>query len=162
MTRFVGIDVGAETHMVAVVDESGTVLRKSTAFGEDAAGYRRLRELLGDPDGQMVAMEATGIYWRNLFAALVTDGFSVALVNPLRTNRFAEEELARTKTDAIDALGIARFAAQKRPRAAQLPDSGTEELRELERLRERVAKDFADRLRQLHRAVDRGFPEFTR
>lgn len=101
MTRFVGIDVGAETHMVAAVDESGTVLRKSTAFGEDAAGYRRLRELLGDPDGQMVAMEATGIYWRNLFAALVTDGFSVALVNPLRTNRFAEEELARTKTDAM-------------------------------------------------------------
>lgn len=40
MTRFVGIDVGAETDMVAVVDESGTVLRKSTAFGEDAAGYR--------------------------------------------------------------------------------------------------------------------------
>jgi transposase len=64
VTRFVGIDVGAETHMVAVVDESGTVLRKSTAFGEDAAGYRRLRELLGDPDGQMVAMEAAGIYWR--------------------------------------------------------------------------------------------------
>ena len=38
----------------------------------------------------------------------------------------------------------------------------TEELRELERLRERVAQDFADRLRQLHRAVDLGFPEFTR
>jgi transposase len=38
----------------------------------------------------------------------------------------------------------------------------TEELRELERLRERVAKDFADRLRQVHRAVDLGFPEFTR
>ena len=75
---------------------------------------------------------------------------------------FAEEELRRTKTDAIDALGIARFAQQKRPRVAQLPDSVTEELRELERLRERVAGDFADRLRQLHRAVDLGFPEFTR
>ena len=37
--------------------------------------------------------------------------------------RFAEEELRRTKTDAIDALGIARFAQQKRPRAAQLPDA---------------------------------------
>jgi transposase len=38
----------------------------------------------------------------------------------------------------------------------------TEELRELERLRERLAEDFAGRLRQLHRAVDLGFPEFTR
>jgi transposase len=83
-------------------------------------------------------------------------------LNPLRTRRFAEEELQRTKTDAIDALGIARFAAQKRPPAAQLPDSATEELRELARLRERLAEDFASRLRQLHRAVDLGFPKFTR
>jgi transposase len=33
----------------------------------------------------------------------------------LRTRRFAGEDLARTKTDSIDALGIARFGAQKRP-----------------------------------------------
>jgi transposase len=52
-----------------------------------------------------------------------------------------EEELQRTKTDAIDALGIARFAAQKRPPAAQLPDVATEELRELARLRERLAEN---------------------
>ena len=44
------------------------------------------------------------------------------MLNPLRTRRFAEEELQRTKTDAIDALGIARFAAQKRPPPARLPD----------------------------------------
>ena len=36
------------------------------------------------------------------------------MLNPLRTRRFAEEELQRTKTDAIEALGIARFAVQKR------------------------------------------------
>jgi transposase len=52
------------------------------------------------------------------------------VLNPLRTGRFAEEELQRIKTDAIDALGIARFAAQKRSPAAQLPDSATEELHE--------------------------------
>ena len=109
-----------------------------------------------------MALEATGHYWRNLFVALLAKGYAVAVLNPLRTRRFAEEELQRTKTDAIDALGIARFAAQKRPPAAQLPDFATEELRELARLRERLAEDFASRLRQLHRAVDLGFPEFTR
>lgn len=83
-------------------------------------------------------------------------------MNPLRTARFAEEELRHTKTDAIDALGIARFAQQKRPRAAYSPDAVTEELRELERLRERLVEEFAGHLRQLHRAVDLGFPEFTR
>jgi transposase len=89
-------------------------------------------------------------------------GYAVAVLNPSRTRRFAEEELQRTKTDAIDALGIARFAAQKRPPATQLPDVATEELRVLSRLRDRLQEDFASRLRQLHRAVDLGFPEFTR
>jgi transposase len=121
-----------------------------------------LFELLGPAEGCLVALEATGHYWRNVFIALLAKGYAVAVLNPLRTRRFAEEELQRTKTDAIDALGIARFAAEKRPRASQLPDPATEELRELARLRERLAEDFASRLRQLHRAVDLGFPEFTR
>src|SRR5277367_4421422 len=144
--------------MVAMVGEQGEVLCRSSPFGEDASGYARLFELLGPPEGCLLALEATGHYWRNLFVALLAKGYSVAVLNPLRTRRFAEEELQRTKTDAIDALGIARFAAQKRPPAAQLPDSATEESRELARLRKRLAEDFASRLRQLHRAVDLGFP----
>lgn len=160
--RFAGIDVGGERHVVAVVDEDGVPLVQPTPFPEEASGYRRLIELLGKPEDCLVAMEATGHYWRNLFAWLVGKGFSVALLNPLRTRRFAEEELERTKTDAVDALGIARFAQQKRPAAAHLPDPAAEELRELVRLRERLLEDFGDRVRQLHRAVDLGFPEFTR
>lgn len=160
--RFAGIDIASETHVVAGVDESGAVTLKATAFGEDAAGYAKLFGLLGAPAEVLVAMEATGHYWKNLFAALAAHGYAVALINPLRTHRFAAEDLERTKTDAIDALGIARFAAQKRPAATRLPDSATEELRELVRLRDRLMQDFGDRLRQLHRLVDLGFPEFTR
>jgi transposase len=93
---------------------------------------------------------------------LVTTGFKIALINPLRSSRFAEEELQRTKTDAIDALGIARFAAQKRPEITQLPEPALQELRELVRLKEQLVQQFGDRVRQLHRAVDLGFPEFTR
>ena len=107
-------------------------------------------------------MEATGHYWRNLFAYLVTEGFTVALLNPVRTRRFAEEELERTKTDAIDALGIARFAAQKHPAASQVAEEGLDELREVVRLRDRLLQDLGDRVRQLHRVLDLSFPEFTR
>jgi transposase len=160
--RFAGVDIASETHVVALVDEDGKVLVKPTAFTEDAAGYEKLFEQLGASAELLVAMEATGHYWKNLFAALTARGFSVALLNPLRTHRFAEEDLQRTKTDAIDALGIARFAAQKRPTPTRLPDPATEELRELVRLRERLLQDFGDRVRQLHRLVDLGFPEFTR
>ena len=160
--RFAGVDIAAETHVVAVVNDNDEIALKPTPFAEDAAGYRKLFDLLGAPDDLLVAMEATGHYWKNLFATLTTAGFAVALINPLRTHRFAAEDLERTKTDAIDALGIARFAAQKRPATTRLPDAVTEELRELVHLRQRLVQDFGDRLRQLHRLVDLGFPEFTR
>lgn len=160
--RFAGIDIASETHVVAVVDEHSKPLSGPTSFREDVVGYTRLRELLGAPQDVLVAMEATGHYWQNLFAFLAAEGFTLALLNPLRTRRFAGEDLERTKTDAIDALGIARFAAQKRPAPTRLPDSTTLELRELVRLRTRLKQDFDDRVRQLHRLVDLGFPEFTR
>jgi transposase len=148
--------------VVAVVDEHSEVVVKPTPFGEDASGYDKLLALLGEPEGVLVAMEATGHYWKNLFAVLAAKGFALALLNPLRTRRFAGEDLERAKTDAIDALGIARFAAQKRPAPTRLPESATDELRELVRLRDRLVQDFGDRVRQLHRLVDLGFPELTR
>jgi transposase len=160
--KFVGIDIASQTHVVAVVDEARKVLVRPTPFGEDAAGRGKLFELLGAPDGALVALEATGHYWRNLVSDLLGRGFAVALINPLRTRRHAEEDLQRTKTDAIDALGIAYFAQEKRPAPTRLPDSATEEMKELVRLRDRLVQDFGDRTRQLHRLVDLGFPEFTR
>lgn len=160
--RFAGIDIASETHVVAVVDVDGQVLVKATEFTENAGGYARLLELLGPPTDCKVAMEATGHYWQNVFAALAGAGFEISLLNPLRTRRFAEEDLARTKTDAIDAVGIARFAQQKRPVPTRLPDTVTQELRELVRLRDRVVQDMGDAVRRLHRVVDLGFPEFTR
>jgi transposase len=160
--KFVGIDIASETHVVAVVNELSEVIVKPMPFTEDAGGYEKLLALLGEPADTLVAMEATGHYWKNLFAVLAARGFTLALLNPLRTRRFAGEDLERAKTDAIDALGIARFAAQKRPAPTRLPESATEELRELVRLRDRLVQDFGDRTRQLHRLVDLGFPEFTR
>lgn len=161
--RFVGIDIASEKHFVAVVDEASAVLEKSVGFTEDSDGYEKLFRLLEAPESvELVAMEATGHYWKNLFVALTAKGFRVALVNPLRTNRFAAEEMQRTKTDAIDAMGIARFAAQKRPTETKLADSATQDLKELVRLKDRLVQDLGDRVRQLHRVVDLSFPEFTR
>jgi transposase len=160
--RFAGIDIGSEKHFVAVVDETGSVVTKATGFEESAEGYAKLVPLLGDPSDVLVAMEATGHYWQNLFAVLASQGYRIALLNPLRTARFAEEDLRRTKTDTIDALGIARFTQQKRPAVTSLPEEASLELRELVRLRDRLVQDIGDRTRQLHRIVDLGFPELTK
>ena len=160
--RFAGIDIASETHVLAMVAANGAVELKATSFTEDDMGYQKALALIGTPGEVLIAMEATGHYWKNLFAALAAAGHAVALLNPLRTHRFAGVDLERIKTDAIDAVTIARFAAEKRPAATPLPDALTEELRELVQLRQRLLQDFGDRVRQLHRLVDLGFPEFTR
>jgi transposase len=160
--RFVGIDIAAERHTVAAVDETGTLILKPTAITEDALGYATLLEVLGAPADTLIVMEATGHYWKNLFAALSAAGFAVAVLNPLRTHRFGGEDLERAKTDTIDAVMLARFGQQKRPQPTRLPERATDELRELVRFRDRLVQAFGDHVRQLHRLVDLGFPEFGR
>jgi transposase len=160
--RFAGLDSAAETHTVAVVDEQQALVTKPTQVTEDAAGYARLRAVLGAPEEMLVALEATGHSWQHVAAFLLAEGYMLALLNPLQTHRFGGEELRRAKTAALAAVGIARFAAQKRPAVTRLPDAATRELRELVRFRDRLVQDLGDRVRQLHRLVDRGFPEFPR
>ena len=102
--RFAGIDIAAETHFVSVVDEKAEAVVKPTSFKEDAAGYEKLFGLLGPPGDLLVAMEATGHYWQNLFAALAAAGYAVALLNPLRTHRFAGDIERTLKAHEVGTL----------------------------------------------------------
>lgn len=170
---FAGIDIASERHMLARLGSAGKPIGRPIAFTEDHAGYTRLAEALGPPP-VLVAMEATGHYWKNLFAVLTAAGHDVALLNPFTARRFQDASLERTKTDTIDAEGLARLAFEKRPASTQLHDTAAESLRELVRHRDRLRQDEPssaigsrtmandDRVRQLHRLVDLGFPEFTR
>lgn len=160
--RTIGIDIASKIHVVAGVDDDDRLVLKSTRVEESGDGHDKLIALLGSPQDTLVVMEATGHYWQNVFARLVAEGFSVAVVNPLAVRRFAESTLSRAKTDAIDAPLIARFGRAHRPAPATVPDADLEELRERVRLRDRWVQDLGDRVRQLHRFVDLGFPEFTR
>ncbi len=158
---FAGIDVASERHVLARLDGTGQPLGRPIGIDEDAGGYRMLLEALGPPPA-LVVMEATGHYWKNLFATLVAAGHDVVLLNPIVARRFQQAQLERTKTDAIDAVALARFAFEKRPAPSYIHDAAAESLRELVRHRDRLQQDFESRVLQLHRLVDFGFPEFTR
>ncbi len=158
---FAGIDIAAERHVLARLDDCGEPMGRPIPFTEDAEGYARMLQALGVPP-VLVVMEATGHFWKNLYAALAAAGHEVVLLNPIVARRFQEAQLERTKTDAIDATALARLGFEKRPVPTHLHDRASEELRELVRHRDRLRRDFDDRVRQLHRLLDLGFPEFTR
>ncbi len=158
---FAGIDIASERHTLARLDDTGAPIGKPVAITEDREGYDALLKALS-PAPVLVVMEATGHYWKNLFATLTAAGHDIALLNPFVARRFQDSSLERTKTDAIDAHGLARLGFEKRPAPARLHDEVAESLREMVRHRDRLRQDFDDRVRQLHRLVDLGFPEFTR
>lgn len=157
--RYIGIDIGSKKHFVAVADGDRNLLVKARAFEESRQGYEKLKQVLGSPEDCVVAMEATGHYWQNVYVELARADFAVVLINPLRTRRYAEEDLAKAKTDKIDAQLIARFAAEKRVEGQKMRGELSDALREVISLRDRLQQDLDDRTRQLHRALDLSFPE---
>ena len=87
----------------------------------DPAGIRRLRKRCLTISPELIVMEATGRYHRAAHAVLHEAGFSVAVVNPYRSRRFADVLGRLAKTDRIDAETLARFGATMRPAASEPP-----------------------------------------
>ena len=61
-------------------------------------------------------LEATNTYGETVATTLHAAGYTVSVVNPRRTHHFAETDDQRGKTDPQDAVALARFCREKRPR----------------------------------------------
>lgn len=127
-TRWVGIDLHRRrSFLTAITDEGEVCLRRRIVNDREA-----FLELLGDPRGTHVALEAT-YGWEWLSDLLEDAGFELHLAHPLRTRAIAA---ARVKTDAVDATTLAQLL-----RAGLLPEAyiAPRELRDVrELLRHRV------------------------
>ena len=78
-------------------------------------------------------MEATGNWGLDLAEVLHGAGVRVSIVNPARVKAHGQSELARNKTDKLDAALIARFCRAHQPAAWTPPAAHIWELRELVR-----------------------------
>jgi len=161
MGCFVGIDVGKRKHDYAVVDAAGARLA-SGEFTGDAAGFEKLKRALLKFDVEIIGMEATGHYWRNLWHALKHAGFELKLLNPTVTVYFRRMSLTKHKTDALDAVCIARYMATVRPEARSLGIETQEQLRSLARSQATLAEQITESVNRLHKQLDLSFPEFPK
>jgi len=122
-TRWVGVDLHRRRSQIAIIDQDGE-LALSRRIVNDPATFT---ELLGDPDGTHVAIEAP-YGWEWLAELLEEAGYDVHLAHPLRTRAIAA---ARVKTDAVDAKTLAHLL-----RTGLLPEAyiAPPELRDLREL----------------------------
>jgi transposase len=120
-------------------------LGRPIGIDEDTRGCRVVLGALGPPP-ILVVMEKTGHHCKNLHPTLPAAGHDAVPLNPTVARRFQYAGLARIRTDASDAMALARFAFEKRPAPSYLHDAACESLRELMRHRDWLKQDFEDRV----------------
>lgn len=128
MSGFIGIDVAQSDFVVARDGMAG-----SRSYPNTERGYRDLIKDLSRAGAkpELIVLESTGGYERQLVAALGGAGLPVVVVNPRQVRDFARSTGQLAKTDQIDAHVLADFAARIRPETRPLATDEQDELREL-------------------------------
>ena len=117
MKTFVGIDV-AKAH----VDLYDTITETHVQFENHSEGISRCTDYLVSLDPQLIVMESTGGYETSLAVALQSAGLSVAVINPRWARDFGRAVGRLAKTDRIDAILLANYAATMKPPVRPLQD----------------------------------------
>ena len=181
-TLVIGIDIASETHYARGFDwrgielwaESNSLVKKSyvktaLAFTNDAEGFEKFNDWVSrimknhQKTDVIVGIEPTGHYWFNLGEYLKKAGMKLVLVNPYHVKCSKElDDNIQTKTDQKDPKTIAGLVRDGRYLEPYIPDSQYAELRELCGYRERLLKDVNSAKNQIHKWVDKFFPEYKK
>ncbi len=132
---YIGIDVAKATL------EIGSTEKHLFQVPNTGEGHRKLIDRLRGFSIASIVIESTGIYGRKCLGALLEAGLPVALVQPGRVRHFAQSLGIRAKTDAIDAVAIARFGEAVKPRLHQAPTTAQQQLRAWSDRRSQVVED---------------------
>lgn len=142
-----GIDVGSMQMDVAVpADRAEEPVRQ---FGSFTSDLQALARWLRDCGVDTVAMEATGVYWKNLCTILIQEGFEVCLANSRHT-----KNVSGRKSDEGDAQWIQRLHACGLLSSGFLPDDLTCRLRNLMRHRRSLVQDSTRYQLRMQKALE--------
>jgi transposase len=144
---FVGIDVGKD--FVDVAAGAASPRRYSNdaeGIGEVVAGLRARKP-------QLVVMEASGGYQRQLLASLCAAGIAAVAVNPRQVRDFAKAVGRLEKTDRVDAQVLRLFAERIQPAVRALPDQETQRIEELVGRRRQIVEMLVAEKNRLQQAL---------
>jgi transposase len=143
-----GIDIGAETHWVAVPAERDP--EPVRAFGTCTADLEALAAWLQACGVTTVALEATGVYWIPLYELLEARGLAVQLVDARQLARVP----GRPKTDAHDCQWIQRLHSYGLLAAAFRPQDQVVVLRAYLRQRDMLVTYAGQHIQHMQKALE--------
>jgi len=139
-----GIDVGSERMHVSIGGAEPRV------FGTMTCDIQELVRWLCDEAVTSVAMEATGVYWMSLYAALTLAGIEVLVVN----GRHVRNVPGR-KTDMADCQWLATLHCHGLLRSGFVPPADIRRLQDYMRLREDHTSMAASHVQHMQKALER-------
>lgn len=148
---FVGIDVSK-----AILDVGIIPTEEVRRFTNDDPGCRELASWLCESGPELIVLESTGGLEMQSAGVLASAGLPVVIVNPRQVRNFARAMGKLAKTDAIDALVIARFAQAVQPEVRPFKDDQTLELKALVTRRKQLSDMLVaeqNRLKGAHQRV---------
>lgn len=169
MSYYLGVDIGKRNHMAALTNKQGVLLSKPFPFTATAAGWQQLVSYLtkhtlssefGEWSRVQVGFEATGHYWLTLYEQCSKLGMPVVVLNPLEVKAFRNEGIRGNKTDAIDAVKIAKLLRFGEYHEAHVPSEAIVALRQLTRLRGDLVVMVGQLKQQCVSILDQVFPEY--
>ena len=141
-----GIDVGAESHFVAVPpDRDDEPVREFRSFTED---LHRIAQWLSYCGVDIVAMESTGVYWIALYEFLESKGFMVYLVNARHV-----KNVSGRKSDVLDCQWLQQLMSYGLLSGAFRPADEVCALRAVSRQREMLLKYQSQHVQHMQKAL---------
>jgi transposase len=148
--RPAALDVHKEqvTACVRVPADGGGREQHVAEFPTTVAGLSTLRDWLAAHGVQQVTMEATGVFWKPVWAIL-EDEFELLLVNARHV-----KQVPGRKSDVSDAAWLCQLAEAGLLRASFVPPKPIRALRNLTRYRKTQIQERQREANRLHRALE--------
>src|SRR3954462_14503404 len=146
--RCAGLDIHRDTIVACVrLAEAGRVSRLVETFATTTAELERLSEWLAGHGVTCIAIEATGVYWKPVWAVLAGD-FELVLANAHQV-----KAVPGRKTDVNDATWLADLIAHGLIRPSFVPPMAVQALRELTRTRKQLPREKASHVQRIDKLL---------
>src|SRR5262245_11575773 len=139
-----GVDVGSEKFFASVGGKEPKVFLTVTEQMQQLCRYFQAEGV------RTVAMEATGVYWINLYGALEEAGLEVVVVNGAHCRN-----IPGRKTDMKDCQWLAVLHAHGLLTGGFVPPADLRRLRDYMRLRQDLVRMAAQHVQHMQKALDR-------
>ena len=164
--NYLGIDVSKSTSRYVFLDNDGEKSTKPFTLDNNQQSFmlllEKFKKLNLETQDLLIGIEATGIWWENLYCFLTEQKFKIIVLNPHQTNKFREALRLKAKTDDIDAYVIAGLLRSGEFAASYIPEEIIQILREITKLRHQLIKDRQSYERQACALLGLLFPEYEK